>query len=149
MAVLESFSLLLNKQVQTQKKLLEIEGQKTAILAKGDIDGLDALLKLEQPLVMHIAALERRHEALRLKLEHEGMGFRQLMDGPEKNQAGAVEAGLSELADTAGRLKRVVHINMGILNARQRAIAQILSFCGVQEQPFTYGRDGRLQAGGI
>lgn len=151
MPVYESILELLEKQAQTQNSLLEIEGRKTSALAKGDIDALGALIKLEQPLVMRSAALERRHEELRRKLALEGSGFKQYVDGLAPDRARAVEDGLNKLSVAARRLKRAVHVNMGILNARQRTIRQLLSFCGVQEQTLTYNKEGRYtaQAGGM
>jgi flagellar biosynthesis/type III secretory pathway chaperone len=149
MTQLKDFSLLVDKQLETQKKLLELERLKTPVIAKGDIEQLGSLLKLEQPLVMHSAALERRREAMKRELEAAGKSFESVVQNqdPEKT----LETGLAELADTAGQLKRVLHINLGILNARQRSIARMLTLLGAQEQPVTYGRDGQInpQAGNV
>jgi len=151
MGACESLVRLIKKQVETQNSLLEIEGQKTSVLARNDIDALSALINLEQPLVMRLEALERRYEELRRELAPGDVSFRQLVDALEPEEGRAVEEGLKELSAVAGRLKRAGSVNMGILTARQRTIRQLLAICGVQEQTLTYNREGRCmpQASGV
>jgi flagellar biosynthesis/type III secretory pathway chaperone len=151
MAVYENLVKLMEKQVNTQKSLLEIEGRKTSVLAKNDIEALTALIKLEQPLVMRCAAFERQYGEIMRELSLTGLSFKQYVDGLNPESARTIENGLKELSVTARRLKRAVGVNVGILSARQRTIRQLLAVCGVQDQAFTYNKEGRytLQTCGV
>jgi flagellar biosynthesis/type III secretory pathway chaperone len=140
----EKLSLLLGRLVEFQKKLLELQEQKTKILVQGNIKELDNILIQEQPLILNCSSLEKQ----RMKLL-DVMGFSRLtlekiiqVYDPEDEHGLAIS--FDELKDVLVKLKKQNGINNKILHSRLSAIHQCMSFIGLKENAFTYKEDGYL-----
>ncbi len=142
MADFKDLSLLLTKQTQIQQKLLEIEKQKTAVLTAGDINKLDMLMRSEQPLIMQSASLEHRREQLQREMGLADLTLKRIIEEHGPDGAEILKDRSAELTGTVERLRRAMHINTGILNARMNVIGQILSLTGAVEPALTYTKDG-------
>jgi flagellar biosynthesis/type III secretory pathway chaperone len=129
--------ICIDKQIEIQRQLFEVETQKKQALTTGDVHSLDDLLKVEQPLVMHNAFLEQQREALLLKVND--------FNGRQAGGSMKLQARLDELQKTAIKLRRMVRINMGISHARLRVIHSLLELSGFRE-PEIYTNEGFLKA---
>jgi flagellar biosynthesis/type III secretory pathway chaperone len=133
----DGISTCIDKQIEVQRQLLEVEAQKKQALTAGDVESLDDLLKVEQPLVMHNAFLEKQREALLLEVND--------FTGRQADGSLKLQARLDELQKTAIRLRRMVRVNMGISRARLRVIHSLLELSGYRE-PEIYTNEGFLKA---
>ena len=61
-ALFTQFEEILQQETELYCKILEISKKKVDIIIAGDIAGLDNVTKVEQGLILHAGALERRRE---------------------------------------------------------------------------------------
>lgn len=141
---LDQLSLLLDKQIETQSRLLEIEKQKMTVLTNGHIEELDVLLKLEQPLVMNCANLERQRETMQRNMGIHGKTLMQIVKESNEDGVSLLESQAEELKNTVEKLKNTVRINTAILQERMFVIDEVLSISGVEKQECTYKKDGHF-----
>ena len=129
---------LLEKQYAVQQKLLELENNKTLILAKGDDSKLDQFIKQEQPLIMETDNLEKQREALLKKMGMQEYTLKEtieLAESPLKSELGDIFRRLSGVVD---QLRNVNQLNMKLLNLRLQTVKSINAQLGVQEESVTY-----------
>ena len=129
---------LLEKQYAVQQKLLELENNKTLILAKGDDSKLDQFIKQEQPLIMETDNLEKQREALLKKMGMQEFTLKETIEraeSPLKSELGDIFRRLSGVVD---QLRNVNQLNMKLLNLRLQTVKSINAQLGVQEESVTY-----------
>jgi flagellar biosynthesis/type III secretory pathway chaperone len=123
---IENLCLLLDKQIALQKKLFDLENQKSEILIKGKIDQLDNLVNLEQPFIMSTSNIEKQRDSLQRKMGLEGVTLRQIVKEYSNSADNALENKFNELTDIVLNLKKVNRTNQKILNSRLEVVEFVL-----------------------
>lgn len=142
---LEELSGLLKKQLEAQKRLLELEKNKTDVLVHGDIEGLDMILKREQALVMSSAALEKKREALQKKNATSGMTLKEIVLTCADMDSFGLQNIFEDMSHVLTELKKTARVNTGILNSRLVSINKFVSLLGMQKTSLTYKKDGHFE----
>lgn len=137
---IEYLSNILGNQVILHKKLLDLENQKTIILLDGNIEELDNLVNLEQPLIMSIANIEKKRDLLQKKMDIEGATLKQIVNEYKSND-NKLENKFVELTDIIINLKRVNITNQKILSSRLDVVEFVLFEIGLKSsEDITYKR---------
>jgi PAS domain-containing protein len=103
MAVYENLVKLMEKQVNTQKSLLEIEGRKTSVLAKNDIEALTALKQAEDELRESCDLTRAQAEEMQSQSEEMQVQAEEL-----EVQSEDLRIANDSLAETSARLRAVL-----------------------------------------
>jgi FlgN protein. len=131
---------LLEKQYAVQKKLLELENDKTLILAKGEDSKLDQFIKQEQPLMMETNNLEKQRETLLKKMGMESLTLKETIERTQSPLKSELNDIFRKLSDVLDQLKNVNQFNMKLLNLRLQTVKNINAQLGVQDESVTYKR---------
>ncbi|MGI5891280.1 MAG: flagellar protein FlgN [Bacillota bacterium] len=134
----EHLSLLLDKTLESQQKLLELEIRKTDILIRGSAQELDEILILEQPLIMNTARMEQRREALQKEMGLEGVTLREITENYDPENIYGFKGHFQTLSKVLQRLKKTNQLNMGILNSQLSLLNQIMIISGLKKSSLTY-----------
>lgn len=136
---LKRLSYLLDRQLEIQNKLLELENEKTTVLLKGDIEQLDNIVNLEQPLIMNSNNFEKQRECLQSKLDLEGVTLREIISKHPSFDNNLLETQYIQLKNIIAEIKKINSTNQKILNSRLSVINFVLMKTGLMEDvPVTY-----------
>jgi flagellar biosynthesis/type III secretory pathway chaperone len=140
----KQLSNLLCSTIETHNKLLELENRKKDILINGDISELDEILKLEQPLLMNAAGLEKKRSDLQQEMNLGDITLRQIIDLYDLQNKYLLQTRFDELSEVIAKLKKANRINIEILNSRVSMLNQFISLIGQKETALTYEKDGHV-----
>lgn len=143
--VLEKLSGLLNKLIENQNKLIELEMLKKEVLVKGDVEKLDEILILEQPLLMNNQNLETQCEKL---LKEKGLyndTLKQFVNDFDCDNKYLLKSRFDELCVLLGKLKKINLINMSVLNTRVKTLNQVFSIIDTSRNSSVYQKDGQVK----
>ena len=136
---LKRLSYLLDRQLEIQNKLLELENEKTTVLLKGDIEQLDNIVNLEQPLIMNSNNFERQRECLQSKMDLEDITLREIISKHPSFNNNLLETQYTQLKNIIAEIKKINSTNQKILNSRLSVINFVLMKTGLMEDaPITY-----------
>lgn len=136
---LKRLSDLLDRQLEIQNKLLELENEKTTVLLKGDIEQLDNIVNLEQPLIMNSNNFERQRECLQSKMDLEDVTLREIISKHPNFNNNLLETQYTQLKNIIAEIKKINSTNQKILNSRLSVINFVLTKTGLMEDvPVTY-----------
>lgn len=136
---LKRLSYLLDRQLEIQNKLLELENEKTTVLLKGDIEQLDNIVNLEQPLIMNSNNFERQRECLQSKMDLEDVTLREIISKHPSFNNNLLETQYTQLKNIIAEIKKINSTNQKILNSRLSVINFVLTKTGLMEDvPVTY-----------
>src|SRR5659263_758723 len=136
---LKRLSYLLDRQLEIQNKLLELENEKTTVLLKGDIEQLDNIVNLEQPLIMNSNNFERQRECLQSKIDLEDVTLREIISKHPSFNNNLLETQYTQLKNIIAEIKKINSTNQKILNSRLSVINFVLMKTGLMEDaPITY-----------
>jgi len=136
---LKRLSYLLDRQLEIQNKLLELENEKTTVLLKGDIEQLDNIVNLEQPLIMNSNNFERQRECLQSKIDLEDVTLREIISKHPSFNNNLLETQYTQLKNIIAEIKKINSTNQKILNSRLSVINFVLTKTGLMEDvPVTY-----------
>lgn len=136
---LKRLSYLLDRQLEIQNKLLELENEKTTVLLKGDIEQLDNIVNLEQPLIMNSNNFEKQRECLQSKMDLEDVTLREIISKHPSFNNNLLETQYTQLKNIIAEIKKINSTNQKILNSRLSVINFVLMKTGLMEDaPITY-----------
>lgn len=136
---LKRLSYLLDRQLEIQNKLLELENEKTTVLLKGDIEQLDNIVNLEQPLIMSSNNFEKQRECLQSKMDLEDVTLREIISKHPSFDNNLLETQYTQLKNIIAEIKKINSTNQKILNSRLSVISFVLTKTGLMEDvPVTY-----------
>lgn len=136
---LKRLSYLLDRQLEIQNKLLELENEKTTVLLKGDIEQLDNIVNLEQPLIMSSNNFEKQRECLQSKMDLEDITLREIISKHPSFDNNLLETQYIQLKNIIVEIKKINSTNQKILNSRLSVISFVLTKTGLMEDvPVTY-----------
>ena len=142
---LEKLSSLLLKLIQVQKKLLELELLKKEALISGDLERLDEILILGQPLVMNSQSLEKQREKLQHDMGLFDVTLKQIINDYDANNTYLLKSRFDELSVVLIKLKKVNLVNMAVLNSRVTTLNKIFSLIDVNRNNNIYEKDGHIK----
>lgn len=143
--VLEKVSDLIFKLIENQKKLIELELFKKEVLIKGDVDKLDEILILEQPLLMNNQSLDSQCDKL---LKEEGLDsdtLKQFISNFDCDNKYLLKSKFDELCILLEKLKKVNLVNMAILNTRMKTLNKVFSLIDIAHSSSVYQKDGQIK----
>ncbi len=134
----ERLLCLLDQTVGAQKKLLELEHRKTSIITHGTVQEMDEVLLLEQSLIMKVAGLEERREAMQKEMGLAGMTLREIVNQYDSENASGFTDRLHALSSVLLELQKTNRLNMSILKSRLSVLNRLMVITGMKEPVLTY-----------
>ena len=130
---------LLDKLLVIQQKLLDLENIKTGVLLKGDADELDAIVKLEQPLIMSCENIEKQRDCLQEKMGLKGVALKQIISDHQGFEGNRLQIQYDLLSEITDEIKTINNTNKQILNSQLNIVNHILHASGItQDEVITY-----------
>lgn len=137
---LQNLHALLSRQLETQKKLLELEESKTLVLKKGTPEQLDEIINKEQPLIMLAQSLEKRRETLQRKLGLEKRGLKQIVGECDLCDKTDMKDVCLQLEETISKLKKINNLNSRLIQSRIETNKGMLKIFGMDDGALTYSK---------
>jgi hypothetical protein len=130
MKELEQLSKLLGQQIEVQKRLLDLENEKSGILLKGSHQELDRIMALELPCIMKCDAIEKKRRGLQGRIGLGGASLSEIANRYPHFNNGVFTSQLNELLDIVTKLKKINNTNQKVLKARLDVVDHVLQAAG-------------------
>lgn len=111
-------SKLLEKEQTVLENLDKVAGEKSSVLAGGDIDALAKLLDVEQPLAMQCQSIETKRIDLLRKNKMLGKTLREICVTADPEYKDVLQSELNHLTEVTRKLKEKNDINNELTKSR-------------------------------